>query len=191
MCYGVKINHHWFPAKWHTSTKIPRWWCSLTRVYFLTDSFCENWNLWKVLGKIWKTFVKINATGNYYNPHDYSVWPVWQAQKGEGGGSEKCKSSPSLPNPLPVSLPSYPPPLLTNTCYTGLYCTCTSEGNWQFDSKENFFRKAWVNFNWRTELFNKLCIKTGFANWNGNRRDFCHLKSINYYFKATLKSSHS
>ena len=91
--------------------------------------------------------MKINATGNYYNPHDYSVWPVWQAQKGEGGGGEKCKSSPSLPNPLPVSLPSYPPPLLTNTCYTGLYCTCTSEGNWQFDSKENFFRKAWVNFN--------------------------------------------
>ena len=127
---GWKLATTGFPAKWHTSTKTPRWWCSLTRVCLLTDSFCENWNLWKVLGKIWKTFVKINVTGNYYNPHDYSVWPVWQAQKGEGGGGEKCKSSPSLPDPLPVSLPSYPLPLLTNTCYAGLYCTHTSEVNW-------------------------------------------------------------
>jgi len=34
-------------------------------------------------GKDFETFVKINVTGNYYNPHDYSVWPVWQAKKGE------------------------------------------------------------------------------------------------------------
>ena len=146
MCYGVKIDHHWFPAKWHTSMKIPRWWCSLTRVCLFTDSFCENWNLWKVLEKIWKTFVKINVTGNYYNPHDYSVWPVWQAQKGEGGGVKSAKALPFfIPTPLPISLCSYPLPLLTDACYTGLYCTRASEVNWQFDSKENFtVRPGWI-----------------------------------------------
>ena len=130
---------------------------------------------WERFGKLlWKLMLPVIIT-----THMIIVYGLCgRHKKGRGGGSDKCKSSPSLPNPLPVSLPSYPPPLLTNTCYTGLYCTCTSEGNWQFDSKENFFRKAWVNFNWRTELFNKLCIKTGFGNWNGNRRDFCHLKSI-------------
>ena len=142
---GWKLTTTGFPAKWHTSTKIPRWWCSLTRVCLLTDSFCENWNWWKVLGKIWKTFVKINVTCNYYNPHDYSAWLVWQTQKGEGG-SEKYQSPPFfIPIPLPISLPSYPLPLLTNTCYTGLYCTCASEVNWQFDSKENFtVRPGWI-----------------------------------------------
>ena len=141
---GWKLVTTGFLQNDDTSTKIPRWWCSLTRVCLLTDSFCENWNLWKVLGKIWKTFVKINVTGNYYNPHDYSVWPVWQAQKG-GGGVKSAKALPLFPIPLPVSLPSYPLPLLTNTCYTGLYCTCASEVNWQFDSKENFIvRPGWI-----------------------------------------------
>ena len=145
MCYGVKINHHWFPAKWHTSTKIPRWWCSLTRVYFLTDSFCENWNLWKVLGKIWKTFVKINATGNYYNPHDYSVWPVWQAQKGEGG-SEKCKSPPFFyPDPPPYFPSFLSPTPFDRRLLHRLVLPRASEVNWQFDSKENFtVRPGWI-----------------------------------------------
>ena len=97
----------------------------------------------EIYGKFWEdleTFVKINVTGNYYNPHDYGVWPVWQAQKGGGGGGgvKSAKALPLFPIPLPVSLPSYPLPLLTNTCYTGLYCACASEVNWQFDSKENF-----------------------------------------------------
>ena len=147
MCYGVKINHHWFPAKWHTSTKIPRWWCSLTRVCLLTDSFCENWNLWKVLEKIWKTFVKINVTGNYYNPHDYSVWLMWQAQKGEGrGGGWKTRrlSLFSWSHSLFPFL-HIPYPFLLTPAMPGLYCTCVSEVNWQFDSKENFtVRPGWI-----------------------------------------------
>ena len=167
MCYGVKINHHWFPAKWHTSTKIPHWWCSLTRVCLLTDSFCENWNLWKVLEKIWKTFVKINVTGNYYNPHDYSVWLMWQAQKEEGRGGagvEKCEGSPSFPDPTPC-FPPFLSPTPSSRLLLGLYCTRASEVNWQFDSKENFtVRPGWI------ELFNKLRIKTGFASWNGTHQ---------------------
>ena len=59
-------------------------------------------------------------------------------KKGGGGGVKSAKALPLFPIPLPVSLPSYPLPLLTNTCYTGLYCACASEVNWQFDSKENF-----------------------------------------------------
>ena len=180
MCYGVKISLRkqlafrsaatGFPTKWHTSTKIPRWWCSLTRVCLLTDSFCENWNLRKVLEKIgkllWKLMLPVIIT-----THMIIVCGRSGRHKKGRGGSEKCESLPFfIPIPLPISLRSYPLPLLTNTCYTGLYCTRTSEGNWQMDSKENFFRKVWVNFNWRTELFNKLCIKTGFANWNGNRQ---------------------
>ena len=64
-------------------------------------------------------------------------------KKGGGGGS--AKALPLFPIPLPVSIPSYPLPLLTNTCYTGLYCTRASEVNWQFDSNENFtVRPGWI-----------------------------------------------
>ena len=54
-----------------------------------------------------------------------------------GGGGKRAKALPLFPIPLPVSLPPYPLPLFTDACYTGLYCTCASEVNWQFDSKEN------------------------------------------------------
>ena len=90
-------------------------------------------------GKDLETFVKINVTGNYYNPHDLVYGLCGRHKKGGGGGGVKsAKALPLFPIPLPVSLPSYPLPLLTNTCYTGLYCACASEVNWQFDSKENF-----------------------------------------------------
>ena len=112
------------------------WLIVLVKIEFL-ESF------WKDL----ETFVKINVTGNYYNPHNYSVCPVWPAQKGEGGvgGVKSAKALPLFPIPLPVSLPPYPLPLFTDACYTGLYCTCASEVNWQFDSKENFIvRPGWI-----------------------------------------------
>ena len=80
--------------------------------------------------------------------HMIIVYGLCGRHKKGRGGVKSAKAS-LFYRDTPPYFPSffYPLPLLTNTCYTGLYCTRTSEGNWQMDSKENFFRKAWVNFN--------------------------------------------
>ena len=87
------------------------WLVVLVKIEFL-ESF------WKDL----ETFVKINVTGNYYNPHNYSVCPVWQAQKGEGGGGgwkvqklSLSSQSPSLFPFLPIPYPFLPTPA-TQAC---------------------------------------------------------------------------
>ena len=134
-----------FPQNDNTSTKTPHWSCSLTRVCLLTDSFCENWNLWKVLEKIgkllWKLMLSVIIT-----THMIIVCGQSGRHKKGRGGVKSAKALPFfIPIPLPISLHSYPLPLLTDTCYTGLYCTRASEVNWQFDSKENFtVRPGWI-----------------------------------------------
>lgn len=130
MCYGVKISLRkqlafrsaatGFPTKWHTSTKIPRWWCSLTRVCLLTDSFCENWNLRKVLEKIgkrlWKLMLPVIIT-----THMIIVCGRSGRHKKGRGGVKSVKASLFLsryPSLFPFVLIPYPfwPTPATQAC---------------------------------------------------------------------------
>ena len=71
--------------------------------------------------------------------HMIIVYGLCGRHKKGRGGVKSAKALPFfIPTPLPISLRSYPLPLLTDACYTGLYCTRASEVNWQFDGKENF-----------------------------------------------------